>query len=108
MDLEVEKHARLRRIPRFIQSDPGENATILHYTENDRRMQSGELLLIDAGAEYRHYCSDITRTIPVDDRPAIVLVLSGDRADELRALAVWPDCGAGRPGLIAEQVLPRP
>ncbi len=48
------------------------------------------------------------RTIPVNDRPAIVLVLSGDRADELRALAVWPDCGAGRPGLIAEQVLPRP
>ena len=48
------------------------------------------------------------RAVPVNDHPAIVLVLSGDRVDELRALAVWPDCGAGRPGLIAEQVLPRP
>lgn len=48
------------------------------------------------------------RTMPVNDRPAVVLVLSGDRPGELRAVAVWPDCGTGRRGLIAEQVLPRP
>lgn len=43
----------------------GENATILHYVENSRRMQDGDLLLIDAGAEFDHYCCDVTRTYPV-------------------------------------------
>jgi Xaa-Pro aminopeptidase len=43
----------------------GANATILHYLENNRQMQDGELLLIDAAAEYACYCSDVTRTFPV-------------------------------------------
>src|SRR5262249_8266252 len=43
----------------------GDNATILHYTTNERQLCAGELLLIDAGAEYAGYCSDITRTFPV-------------------------------------------
>lgn len=43
----------------------GANATILHYTENSRQMHNGDLLLIDAGAEYQGYCADITRTFPV-------------------------------------------
>ncbi len=43
----------------------GANATILHYNSNNRRMKAGELLLIDAGCEYQHYASDITRTFPV-------------------------------------------
>ncbi|MBI2963366.1 MAG: aminopeptidase P N-terminal domain-containing protein [Deltaproteobacteria bacterium] len=43
----------------------GANATILHYTENSRRMCDGDLVLIDAGAEYDHYCADVTRTYPV-------------------------------------------
>lgn len=43
----------------------GSNATVLHYIKNDRRMQAGELLLIDAGAELDYYASDITRTFPV-------------------------------------------
>lgn len=46
----------------------GEAATVLHYTRNRARLQSGKLLLIDAGAEYRHYVSDLTRTVPVDGR----------------------------------------
>ncbi len=46
----------------------GSNACILHYTENDRQMQDGELLLIDAGCSYKYYNSDITRTYPVGDR----------------------------------------
>jgi Xaa-Pro aminopeptidase len=46
----------------------GDNATILHYTENNRQMQSGELLLIDAGAEYEGYASDVTRTYPVSGK----------------------------------------
>jgi Xaa-Pro aminopeptidase len=45
-----------------------ENATILHYVENDRRMNDGELLLIDAGAEWAMYSGDITRTFPVSGR----------------------------------------
>jgi Xaa-Pro aminopeptidase len=43
----------------------GRNATILHYLENNRQIQDGELLLIDAAAEYACYCADVTRTFPV-------------------------------------------
>jgi Xaa-Pro aminopeptidase len=46
----------------------GENATILHYTENDRAMRDGDLVLIDAGCEFDHYTADITRTFPVSGR----------------------------------------
>ena len=45
----------------------GANATILHYTQNDRRMKDGDLVLIDAGAEFDGYCSDVTRTFPVGE-----------------------------------------
>ena len=43
----------------------GSNATILHYRLNNRKMEDGELLLIDAGCEYDYYASDVTRTFPV-------------------------------------------
>jgi Xaa-Pro aminopeptidase len=43
----------------------GANATVLHYTTNDRQMRAGELVLIDAGAEYDGYAADITRTYAV-------------------------------------------
>jgi Xaa-Pro aminopeptidase len=46
----------------------GDNATILHYTSNDRQLGADELLLIDAGAEYDFYCADITRTFPTAKR----------------------------------------
>ncbi|HEY2388391.1 MAG TPA: aminopeptidase P N-terminal domain-containing protein [Candidatus Binatia bacterium] len=46
----------------------GANATILHYVENTRKMEDGELLLIDAGAEWGGYCADVTRTFPVGTR----------------------------------------
>jgi Xaa-Pro aminopeptidase len=46
----------------------GDNACILHYTENDRRMEDGDLLLIDAAAEVGYLSSDITRTFPVNGR----------------------------------------
>ena len=52
--------------PSIVASGP--NATILHYVENTRQMRDGELLLIDAGAEYGGYCADITRTFPVGAR----------------------------------------
>jgi Xaa-Pro aminopeptidase len=43
----------------------GPNATILHYPEDDRQMLAGELLLVDAAANYGYEASDITRTYPV-------------------------------------------
>jgi Xaa-Pro aminopeptidase len=43
----------------------GANATILHYRQNNKKMEKGELLLIDAGAEYDYYAADVTRTFPV-------------------------------------------
>jgi len=46
----------------------GPNACVLHYRENSRQLQDGELLLIDAGCEYQGYASDITRTFPVSGR----------------------------------------
>jgi Xaa-Pro aminopeptidase len=46
----------------------GANATILHYINNDAELRDGDLLLIDAGAEYQGYASDITRTFPVNGR----------------------------------------
>jgi len=46
----------------------GNNGCILHYVENDAVMKDGDLVLIDAGAEYEFYASDITRTFPVNGR----------------------------------------
>lgn len=43
----------------------GENACILHYTENNHLLKSGDLVLVDAGAEYEFYAGDITTTFPV-------------------------------------------
>ena len=44
----------------------GDNATILHYTTNDRQIEDETLVLIDAGAEYGRYCGDVTRTFPAN------------------------------------------
>jgi Xaa-Pro aminopeptidase len=46
----------------------GANGCILHYTENSAQLNDGDLLLIDAGAEYDCYASDVTRTFPVNGR----------------------------------------
>jgi Xaa-Pro aminopeptidase len=46
----------------------GPNACVLHHVENDRRMEAGELVLVDAGAELENYASDVTRTYPVGGR----------------------------------------
>lgn len=46
----------------------GNNACILHYNENNKILKNGELLLIDSGAEYNYYCSDITRTFPINGK----------------------------------------
>ncbi|MFI5451271.1 aminopeptidase P family protein [Pedobacter sp. UC225_61] len=46
----------------------GNNANILHYTDNNQKCKDGELILMDFGAEYANYNADLTRTIPVNGR----------------------------------------
>lgn len=71
----------------------GENACILHYTENSAPLRDGDLLLIDAGAEYAGYAGDISRTFPVNgvfsqaQRDVYELVL---RAQEAVLAAIKP------------------
>jgi Xaa-Pro aminopeptidase len=46
----------------------GANATVLHYRSNRKRIEEGDLLLVDAGCEYGYYASDVTRTYPVSGK----------------------------------------
>ena len=46
----------------------GENGAILHWTQNDRILRAGDLVVVDAAAEYGRYAADITRTFPVSGR----------------------------------------
>ncbi len=43
----------------------GNNANVLHYIENNQQCKAGDLILLDVGAEYANYASDMSRTIPV-------------------------------------------
>jgi len=52
--------------PSIVASGP--NATVLHYISNDRRIEPGDMILVDAGCEYDFYASDVTRTYPVGAR----------------------------------------
>ncbi|HEY6986117.1 MAG TPA: Xaa-Pro aminopeptidase [Rhodanobacteraceae bacterium] len=71
----------------------GANACVLHYRANNAPLRDGDLLLIDAGAEYQCYASDITRTFPVNGRFSpeqrqlydIVLAAQSAAIDEVRA-----------------------
>lgn len=75
----------------------GENACILHYVENDQLLRDGDLVLVDAGAEYAWYASDITRTFPVNgvyspvQRAAYMCVLKAQLAAiaEVRPGNTW-------------------
>lgn len=46
----------------------GANACVLHYTDNKDKLNDGDLILVDAGAEYQGYAADITRTFPVNGK----------------------------------------
>lgn len=88
----------------------GANACILHYVQNDARLNAGDLLLIDAGCELDGYASDITRTFPVNgkfsaaQREVYELVLAAQAA----AIAqVMPGAGWNAPHDAAVQVLAR-
>ncbi len=66
-DFEIKYHMADCRSFKTIMAS-GKNATILHYEENNHLLEDGNLILFDLGAEYHHYCSDISRTIPVNGK----------------------------------------
>jgi Xaa-Pro aminopeptidase len=88
----------------------GRNGCILHYTGNSDALQDGDLLLIDAGAEYDCYASDVTRTFPVNGRfsPAqkalyeVVLAAQAAAIEQVRAGNHW-----NAPHVAAVRVLTR-
>ncbi|MCA0395699.1 MAG: aminopeptidase P N-terminal domain-containing protein [Proteobacteria bacterium] len=73
---EYELQAELERVFRAADAEPaynsivgaGPNACVLHYRANAAQARAGDLVLVDAGAEYRGYAADITRTFPVNGR----------------------------------------
>ena len=77
----------------------GENGNILHYINNNQQMHHGDLVLIDAGAEYDFYASDITRTFPVNgkfsarqkDLYEVVLQAQLDAIDQVQVGKHWND-----------------
>ena len=91
MEYVFRQHGSIRNgYPSIVAS--GANATVLHYTENDRQMEDGDLLLIDAAAEYGYFSADITRTFPVNgtftkpQRAIYEVVLAAERAGIAKAL----------------------
>jgi len=93
----IKNGARYTAYPPIVGS--GQNACILHYTNNSDKMIDGDLLLIDSGAEYQCYASDITRTFPVNgkfssaQRDIYNLVLSAQTAalNEIKPGKYWND-----------------
>jgi Xaa-Pro aminopeptidase len=79
----------------------GPNAAVLHYSKNTRRMDSGELLLMDVAAECAMYASDVTRTVPVNgkftprQRELYEIVLGAQKA---AIAAMKPGMSIGRSG----------
>jgi Xaa-Pro aminopeptidase len=84
----------------------GENACVLHYTDNNHPLRSGDLVLIDAGGEYENYAADITRTFPVsgqfspEQKSIYELVLKSQKAG---IAAVKPGC----PWYAVQQIIIR-
>jgi Xaa-Pro aminopeptidase len=105
---EYEIEAELRRVFRQHGSErpayapivgSGANATTLHHIRNQRQIQRGDLVLVDAGCEFDYYAADITRTFPADGRFSAVqrqmyeLVLEAQAAAlaKVRPGATFPD-----------------
>ncbi|MEX2584573.1 MAG: aminopeptidase P N-terminal domain-containing protein [Gemmatimonadota bacterium] len=88
----------------------GANATVLHYVANRSRVHDGDLILIDSGAEWGMYCSDITRTLPASGRFAphqldlYEIVLA---AEEEAIAAAVPGAASSAPHEAALKVLVR-
>ncbi len=91
----------------------GANGCVLHYTANADRLRDGDLLLIDAGAEYDYYAADITRTFPVNgrftrsQRAVYELVLEAQAAaiDEVRPGNHWNQPHEAATRVLAEGLI---
>jgi Xaa-Pro aminopeptidase len=86
----------------------GKNACILHYIKNNKILNNGDLVLIDAGCEFEYYASDITRTFPVNGRFSVAqkqiyqLVLNA----QLAAIeCIKPDISINKPHQIASNII---
>ncbi|MDR0233602.1 MAG: aminopeptidase P N-terminal domain-containing protein [Zoogloeaceae bacterium] len=86
----------------------GANACVLHYTENSRPLDAGDLVLIDAGCEFESYAADITRTFPVNgrftaaQRDCYEIVLAAQQA---AIAATGPNVSLNQPHEAAVRVL---
>jgi Xaa-Pro aminopeptidase len=86
----------------------GENATILHYVENSRRIGPSDLVLVDAGCEVSGYASDVTRTFPASgrfSRPQGRLYAAVLAAQRAAIAAVKPGAPWDAPHEAAREVL---
>jgi Xaa-Pro aminopeptidase len=104
---EADIHAGLLQVFTRNQCEPsylpivggGANACVLHYIANRDELRDGDLLLIDAGAEYDGYASDITRTFPVSGKFSaeqrelydVVLAAQDAAIDQARVGKQWQD-----------------
>ncbi|KHL55216.1 aminopeptidase P N-terminal domain-containing protein [Xanthomonas cannabis] len=103
---EYELQAEVERIFRAADGWPaygsivgtGSNACVLHYRANNARSRDGDLVLIDAGAEYRGYAADITRTFPVNGRFTLAQRALHDLVVAAQAAAL----AQARPGVAYE------
>jgi Xaa-Pro aminopeptidase len=97
--------------PSIVASGP--NACVLHYVENSRRMEDGDLLLIDAGCELDGYASDITRSFPVSGRFSaaqrdiyeMVLAAQSAARESIRPGAHWNEPHEAAVKVIAQGLL---
>ena len=91
----------------------GENGCVLHYMENTKTKISGQMLLMDVGAEYHGYTADVTRTVPADgkfsaeERAIYQLVYDAQEAafKTLKNGSKWSDAGKAAKDVIAEGLL---
>jgi len=91
----------------------GANACVLHYIANNAPLADGDLLLIDAGAEYDGYAADITRTFPVNgvfsspQRELYDLVLEAQAAaiDQVRPGSQWEDIHEAAVSVLTDGLL---
>ena len=103
---EYELQAEVERVFRMHEAVPaygsivgaGANACVLHYIANNAQSKDGDLVLLDAGAEYRSYAADITRTFPVGGRFSREQRALHDLVDAAQAAAL----AQARPGVAYE------
>lgn len=91
----------------------GSNSCVLHYALGNAKVKNGDLILIDAGASYHHYASDITRTFPVDTKfspeqraiYAAVLTAQQEIIKKVRPGARWDELAITANRVICSELL---